>query len=285
VAKPVAKSVAKDDCKCPPVVKKKPKPKPKPAPAPVAAKPKPKPKQNCCKPAAAPEPAAGEVWVDPFTGMEFVWVPGGAFDMGCRPPAADTHIDQGKVRVAGFWIGRYEVTQAQWQKVMEENPSFFKKGDRYPVDQVSLPMAKAFAARLGGKGQFKFRLPTEAEWEYAARSGGRPEQFAGGSDPDLVAWYGFRGGDSTQPVGAKAPNGLGLYDMSGNVQEWCEDDFAFYAADPQDNPNVRTGSGVKVVRGGGWSSKRERVRTAYREPFPGASRLDTIGFRLVLVHD
>ena len=154
--------------------------------------------------------------------------------------------------VGGFWIGKYTVTQGQWQKVMGNNPSGFKKGDNYPVETVSWDDAKEFIRKLNGKSGYTFRLPTEAEWEYAARSGGKAEKYAGGNDIDAVAWYVANSGRSTHPVGTKAPNGLGIYDMSGNVWQWCEDkyDAEAYKKHQRNNPISSSGGSLKVLRGG-----------------------------------
>jgi formylglycine-generating enzyme required for sulfatase activity len=205
-------------------------------------------------------------WKDPTTGMEFVWVEGGTYQMGCgsgdcKPTSSPEH----EVTVNGFWIGKYSVTQGQWQKVMGNNPSAFKKGDNYPVETVSWNDAKEFIQKLNSKGG-TFRLPTEAEWEYAARSGGKPEKYAGGSDVDSVAWYNGNSGKSTHPVGTKAPNGLGIYDMSGNVWQWCEDtyDDAAYKKHQRNNPISNSGGSEKVLRGGSWSRDATWASCSFR---------------------
>jgi formylglycine-generating enzyme required for sulfatase activity len=205
-------------------------------------------------------------WKDPTTGMEFVWVEGGTYQMGCgsgdcKPTSSPEH----EVTVNGFWIGKYSVTQGQWQKVMGNNPSAFKKGDNYPVETVSWNDAKEFIQKLNSKGG-TFRLPTEAEWEYAARSGGKPEKYAGGSDVDSVAWYSGNSGKSTHPVGTKSPNGLGIYDMSGNVWQWCEDtyDDAAYKKHQRNNPISNSGGSDKVIRGGSWSRDASWVSCSFR---------------------
>ena len=137
--------------------------------------------------------------------MEFVWVPGGCYRMGSNS-GEDDEQPVHEVCVDGFWLGKYEVTQAEWQRVMGNNPSHFK-GDRNPVEIVSWDDAQEFIKRLNAKGNGTFRLPTEAEWEYAARSGGKDEKYAGGNDVDRVAWYKSNSGGKTHPVGTKAPNG------------------------------------------------------------------------------
>ncbi|MBF0497844.1 MAG: formylglycine-generating enzyme family protein, partial [Deltaproteobacteria bacterium] len=130
--------------------------------------------------------------------------------------------------VDGFWIGKTEVTQGQWTQIMGSNPSKFKKGDDYPVETVSWNDVKEFISKLNERkrGNYYFQLPTEAEWEYACRSRGLGERYAGGNVVDNVGWYADNSGKSTHPVGQKQPNGLGIYDMSGNVFEWCQDIYS-----------------------------------------------------------
>ncbi|MBU1040945.1 MAG: SUMF1/EgtB/PvdO family nonheme iron enzyme [Proteobacteria bacterium] len=256
-------------------------------PKPLALAPAPKevPKQ-APPPAAEPkaaEPKAGDTWRDPTTGMEFVWVPGGTFEMGCGSWAGDCKADEKPVHVVrldGFWLGRFEVTQGQWQIIMESNPSYFKEGDNFPVEMVSWKDAKGYISRLNAQGSAKFRLPTEAEWEYAARSGGKPEKYAGGNDLGLVAWFHSNSGSSTHEVGTKAPNGLGLYDMTGNVREWCEDVYGPYPSAPQENPVVTVGWS-RLSRGGSWAFVPEMVRAAYRLKEQPNSAYGDSGFRLV----
>lgn len=234
----------------------------------------------------APAPAAaspsGAAFTDPTTGMEFVFVKGGCFQMG------DTFGDGGadekpvhEVCVDDYYMGRYETTQGQWTKVMGSNPSKFKKGDSYPVEQVSWNDTQDFIRRLsqGGRG---YRLPTEAEWEYAARSGGKKERYAGGDNIDAVAWYSANSGSSTHPVGEKAPNGLGLYDLSGNVWEWCSDWYGekFYAESPRINPQGPSGGSIRVVRGGCWDNWPGGVRSADRYGSSPGNRNGFLGFRL-----
>ena len=230
-------------------------------------------------------------WKDPATGMEFVWVEGGTYLMGCGsgdcPP---NESPEHEVTVSGFWIGKYTVTQGQWQKVMGGNPSGFQKGDNYPVETVSWDDAKEFIRKLNGNNGYTFRLPSEAEWEYAARSGGKAQKYAGGSDVDAVAWYGANSGKSTHPVGTKAPNGLGIYDMSGNVWQWCEDiyDESAYKNHQRNNPISNSGSSLRVLRGGSWSRDATWARCTFRGHWEPAShglggRLGGSGLGLRLV--
>jgi formylglycine-generating enzyme required for sulfatase activity len=208
-------------------------------------------------------------WKDPTTGMEFVWVEGGTYQMGCVSWAGGCPPNESpghEVTVNGFWIGKYTVTQGQWQKIMGNNPSNFRKGDNYPVETVSWDDAKEFIRKLNDKSGYTFRLPTEAEWEYAARSGGKAEKYPGGKDVEAVAWYSANSGKSTHPVGTKAPNGLGIYDMSGNVWQWCEDvyDADAYKNHQPNNPIINRGGSHRVLRGGSWSRDATWVRCTFR---------------------
>ncbi|MDO9631378.1 MAG: SUMF1/EgtB/PvdO family nonheme iron enzyme, partial [Humidesulfovibrio sp.] len=243
------------------------------------------------RPHAAPAPAAGpkvgDTWTEPVTGMEFVWVPGGTYEMGCGPWAGECRkheLPAHTVRVDGFWMGKYEVTQGQWERVLGENHSVVQLGDDYPVETVSWDEAKAFITKLKAMSPGKFRLPTEAEWEYAARSGGKQEKYAGGADKDLVAWHSGNTGKASHPVGTKSPNGLGLHDMSGNVAEWCLDvfDLNAYAAHARDNPVVAVGGPDRVLRGGSWWGPD--CTTTGRSEALARTRVYAIsGFRLVRV--
>ncbi len=228
-------------------------------------------------------------WTDPITGMEFVWVEGGCFSMGCGPwqeRCSDDEKPLHKVCLDGFWISRYEVTQAQWERLMHNNPSHFKGKDR-PVEQVSWLDAKKFIDALnkahGGKAHFY--LPTEAEWEYACRSGGKEELFCGGHDEYSVAWFRKNSDGTTHPVGKKHPNGLKLYDMSGNVQEWCRDDYRtdFYSTlkPGARNPVAVGGEVGKVIRGGAYDRFPWKCRSSSRYFDLPSAKADNLGFRVV----
>jgi len=225
-------------------------------------------------------PSNGGIWRDDVTGMEFVRVPSGCFQMGSNDGDTDERPVH-EVCVDGFWLGRYEVTQGEWQKIMRTNPSYFNAG-RMPVTQVSWNDVQEFIRNLNTKGIGRFRLPTEAEWEYAARSGGENETYAGGNNINRVAWYFGNSGGRTHPVGTKAPNGLGLYDMSGNVWEWCQDvyDSFSYSKHSLNNPIISDGSN-HVLRGGSWSDPHEGVRSFIRNNYPSTYRVDVLGFRLL----
>jgi formylglycine-generating enzyme required for sulfatase activity/serine/threonine protein kinase len=228
----------------------------------------------------------GNVWKDPVTGMGFVWAPSGCYQMGCGSWDEDCQDGEKPVHevcVDGFWIAQTEVTQGQWQRVMGKNPSSFKKGDDYPVEAVSWYDTKEYIRKLNEMGSAKFRLPSEAEWEYAARSGGKAEKYSGGNDVDSVAWYDGNDGDSTHPVKTKKGNGLGIYDMSGNVWEWVEDVYIadIYKRSDRKNPIYTSGGSFRMFRGGSWSWQSVSVRCAKRLGYEPASRLPFIGFRLL----
>ncbi|MBN2140422.1 MAG: formylglycine-generating enzyme family protein [Desulfovibrionaceae bacterium] len=225
-------------------------------------------------------------WRDPLTGMEFVWVPGGCFLMGCGPWTSECHDDESPVHqvcLDGFWMGKYEVTQGQWQRVTGDNPASFHSGPRYPIESVSWVDAQRFIDKLNAlsKHPHGFRLPTEAEWEYAARSGGKQENYSGGNDPDLVAWYGDSAG-ATHPVGLKAPNGLGIYDMSGNVWEWTGDayDKLAYRSAHRYNPTTGEAGVHQVCRGGSWNYVRRFIRCTERSRASKDFNYNDLGFRL-----
>jgi formylglycine-generating enzyme required for sulfatase activity len=229
----------------------------------------------------------GTIWTEPITGMEFVWVPPGCYQMGSNSKEADSDEKPvHEVCVDGFWIAKYEVTQGQYKKIMGSNPSRFKSGENYPVESVSWDDAKKFIAKFNEQSGKTFKLPTEAQWEYAARSGGKDQEYAGGNDVDKFAWYDSNSGDTTHTVGTKASNGLGIYDMSGNVWEWCEDvyDDKAYKKHQANNPVISLGSEGRVLRGGSWFLYGRYCRSASRIWYHPASRNQKIGFRLAQGH-
>jgi formylglycine-generating enzyme required for sulfatase activity len=229
-----------------------------------------------------------EAWRDPVTGMEFAWVPEGCFQMGSNEGESEEKPVH-EVCVDGFWMGKYEVTQGQWKKVMENNPSHFKQGDNHPVEWVSWGDAQDFARKLNAKQNSDFRLPTEAEWEYACRSGGNQERYCGGNDVNRVAWYDKNSGRKTHPVGKKAANGLSLYDMSGNVWEWVSDrynrhDRSYYGNSPRNSPKGPHEGSRRVIRGGSWGNDAEDCRSAIRAGGEPGYRILNLGFRLARTH-
>ena len=250
--------------------------------------------------AVTPQPQGlSQTLTDPTTGMEFVLVKGGCYQMGdtfgegvaWEKPVHEVCVDD-------FYMGKYEVTQGEWQKIMDSNPSRFKNGDRYPVEKVSWnDITENFLPKLNRSSGKSYRLPTEAEWEYAAREGGKKVRFGNGKDIAVPREINFVGsaeykkaysrtgvyrGKTTQ-VGSFASNSLGLHDMSGNVLEWCSDWYGenYYRSSSRNNPEG-PGSGLyRVYRGGSWSDDPRLVRAAYRYfPSSGASS-SRLGFRLV----
>jgi formylglycine-generating enzyme required for sulfatase activity len=238
------------------------------------------------KPKPATGPKAGDIWTDPVTGMVFVWVPGDCYQMGCGYWTSNCSEDENPVHevcLDGFWMGQTEVTQGQWQRVMGSNPSSFQKGDNHPVEKVSWDDTKEYIRKLNSKGSAKFRLPSEAEWEYAARSGGKAEKYSGGGDLDSLAWHDGNSGKSTHPVKTKKGNGLGIYDMSGNVYEWCEDIYIadIYGKSNKKNPIYSSGGPDRVIRGGSWYIAPVLVRCANRYSNVPSDRNAGVGFRLL----
>ena len=181
-------------------------------------------------------------------------------------------------------MGKYEVTQKQWKAVMGNNPSNWK-GDNLPVENVSWNDVQKFIKKLNAKTGGHFRLPTEAEWEYAARGGAKSRgyKYAGSNDAGSVGWYSNNSGAKTHPVGQKKPNELGLYDMSGNVWEWCQDWKGSYSSSAQTNPKGPSSGSYRVDRGGSWSDGARHVRVANRDYSSPSYLLNSLGFRLVRV--
>ena len=219
--------------------------------------------------------------------FEMVYVEGGTFTMGATAEQGDDADDDEKpthkVTIGNYVIGKFEVTQALWTAVMGDNPSYFK-GDNYPVECVSWNDCQEFLQKLNGLTGKRFQLPTEAEWEYAARGGNKSKgyKYSGSNDIDEVAWYDGNSGSQTHPVGTKKPNELGIYDMSGNVWEWCNDWYGVYTSTPANNPTGPSSGGCRVYRGGSWSSDARGCRVSNRYgDYPDGRSYD-LGFRLVL---
>jgi formylglycine-generating enzyme required for sulfatase activity len=214
-------------------------------------------------------------------------VPAGCFEMGCvvnKADCWDAEKPARRVCIEAFEMGVFEVTQDQWSAVMGGNPSkFMEGGGQLPVEQVSWDDAMEFIRRLNALTGRRYRLPTEAEWEYAARSGGREETHAGGENLDELGWYDKNSSGRTHPVGQKNPNGLGLYDMSGNVWEWMADDWHDnYEGAPTDSSAWvdKPRAGFRVIRGGGWNNDARSCRSTTRGNFAPGGRYFGIGFRL-----
>ncbi len=272
--------------------------------------------------ASAPEAfSAKDVWVDPTTKMEFIWVEGGCFMMG------DDYGDGWRrekplhnVCLDGYYIGKYEVTQAQYEEVTGENPStnasMFTNTDDYPVTQVSWLDIQEFIKKLNEKSSIEYRLPTEAEWEFAARERGKKMRYSGGDELGSLGWYRLNSDDSYDPkkwnekdeegnivdyfsteeyrekarnslthkVGTKNPNKLGIYDMSGNVWEWCNDwyEAEYYSNSPKENPKGPEDGDSRVLRGGSWYSVSWDSRCSVRFRYEPFFKNSSVGFRLTL---
>jgi formylglycine-generating enzyme required for sulfatase activity len=204
-----------------------------------------------------------------------------------------------RVTIGGpFYLGKYEVTQAQFEAVLgkEQNPSFFRpqaRGadlvkemptDRLPVDSVSWDDADAFCSALAKKAGKKVTLPSEAQWEWACRAGTQTRWSCGDTDADLgdSAWYWDNSGGGSHPVGAKKPNAWGLYDVHGNVWQWCRDWYGPCADLPATDPvrETKGSSDARVMRGGSWLNPQDRSRAAFRNPIEPALRYNNVGFRV-----
>ena len=219
--------------------------------------------------------------------FEMVRVEGGTFRMGATSEQEDEADSDEKpvhgVTLSSYYIGKTEVTQALWQAVMGSNPSRFEGSD-LPVECVSWNDCQEFIQKLNRLTGRNFRLPTEAEWEFACRGGNnsRGYKYSGSNNLGSVAWYNDNSGDQTHPVGTKASNELGIYDMSGNVWEWCSDWYADYTSHSQTNPKGPRSGSCRVFRGGGWGYGAGYCRSSFRDyDFP-AFRFIILGLRLAL---
>jgi formylglycine-generating enzyme required for sulfatase activity len=220
--------------------------------------------------------------IDTTTGMVLLKVAGSTYTMGDTfGDGFSGELPTHQVTVGDFYIGKYEVTQGQWQAVMGSNPSYFSScGTTCPVEQVSWDDIQTFITTLNQRSGKSYRLPTEAEWEYAARSGGKSEKYSGSSDVNAVAWYTTNSSGTTHPAGQKQANGLGLYDMSGNAWEWVNDWYGSYSSTVQTNPTGPTSGSYRVTRGGGWNHDATYARASYRNNNTPDLRAKTVGFRL-----
>ncbi len=219
---------------------------------------------------------------------EMVFVQGGTFQMGSDDEnASDDEKPAHTVTVDSFYIGKYPVTQKQWRDVMGNNPSYFEDCDDCPIEHVSWNDVQDFLKKLNGMTGKNYRLPTEAEWEFAARGGTKSNNYlySGSNDLDEVAWYCNNSDRKTHPVGQKKPNELGIYDMSGNVYEWCNDwyDYLYYKTSPVLNPKGPEKGDARVVRGGCWYFNYYRVSLRYY--YYPSYRYDNCGFRVLSRYD
>ena len=240
-----------------------------------------------------------------FNEMDMVFVQDGTFTMGCTDEQDNDCFYWEKpahqVTMSSYYIGKYEVTEGQWKVVMGSNPSVNVKGDNYPVESVYWNdivgtsgsnmvingityYSNGFIYKLNELTRKRYRLPTEAEWEYAARGGNKNKgyMYSGSNTLWDVAWYWVNSNKCKYTVGTKSPNELGIYDMSGNVWEWCSDRYSDYSSDAQTNPQGPSSGADRVYRGGGWSSNASNCRVSSRsKSVPNFTCVD-LGLRLAL---
>ena len=264
------------------ITRNKPKPavtKPKPAAKPKA-KPKPTPRRNSTHHSSSTSSTVSLSAELNKLINNMVYVSGGTFIMGGDESSDQTPTHS--VTLSSYYICKYEVTQALWRAVMGSNPSKFK-GDNLPVEQVSWNDCQTFINRLNNYTGRNFRLPTEAEWEFAARGGNysRRYKYSGSNYIGDVAWY-CDNSDRTHPVGTKQANELGLYDMSGNVWEWCSDWYGSYSSYSQSNPTGATSGYGRVERGGNWCGLARYCCSSHRSYYAPGNSFDDLGLRLVL---
>jgi formylglycine-generating enzyme required for sulfatase activity len=249
-----------------------------------------------------------EVQIENSIGMKLRLIPPGEFMMGSPELEEGRFSDEGpqhRVRLTRpYYLGVYPVTQAQWESIMGNNPSAFSSGERhrdrvsglstddFPVEHVSWEDAQEFIGRLNERSEETggvYRLPTEAEWEYACRAGTTTRYFFSDDAGDLGehGWYsentgGYFGGGRTHPVGQKRPNAWGLYDVHGNVWEWCSDWFSedYYANSPQEDPTGPESGSLRVYRGGSWNVAARGCRSAHRNGRAPGIRSIIVGFRV-----
>ena len=239
----------------------------------------------------SPEP--GQAWTVPDLNLEMVFIRPGTFTMGS--PVTEQGRNDGEIQhtlilTKGFWLGKTVVTQGQWEAVMGGNPSNFKNAGRdAPVEQVSWDDAMQFCRKLTDRERqagrlpegHEYTLPTEAQWEYACRAG-TTGPFAGNGDLDSMGWYNQNSGNTTHPVAQKQPNAWGLYDMHGNVWEWCRDWYGHYPGGSVTDPTGPSSGSQRVLRGGGWNADARNCRSASRDWYSPVYRSYTLGFRLAL---
>jgi len=255
--------------------------------------------------------AQGKNYMQPVNGVTFemVYVKGGTFMMGAteeqESDAENVEKPAHQVTLSDYYIGKFLVTQGVWKAVMGSNPSTSQKGDNYPVESISWNSIQTFLTKLSQQTGRKYTLPTEAQWEYAARGGSGGDKFvyawcgggvvafsgtlareatkySGSNNIDEVAWYVGNSGGTTHPVGMKKPNALGIYDMSGNVLEWCSDWFGSYSSRAQTNPTGPSSGSLRIVRGSGYGNNAIHCRVSSRgKANPAGVCYGDVGFRVV----
>ncbi len=243
----------------------------------------------CCSSVAFSQKGNATKQTFTINGVEFamVYVEGGTFTMGATSEQGSEADDDEKpthsVTLSSYYIGETEVTQALWQAVMENNLYRFK-GDNLPVKQVSYEDIQKFITKLNQKTGKTFRLPTEAEWEFAARGGKKSKgyKYSGSNNINDVAWYSENSDGKPHIVKTKQANELGIYDMSGNVLEWCSDRYGSYSSSSQTNPSGANSGYNRVLRGGCWDSHARYCRVSNRDNDYPSYEIDGSGFRLIL---
>jgi formylglycine-generating enzyme required for sulfatase activity len=289
VANSAGKTVAAADKPLPSTTNQPPQPKPAATTPPTALEPAP----NSHKPTKAAEPLAPlekpapkEISVELGNGvkLEMILIPAGEFLMGDDNGGGDEKPVHRVKITKPFYLGKHPVTQEQWEAVMGNNPSHFNRS-KNPVERVSWDDCQAFFEKINAKvGGGKFSLPAEAQWEYACRAGSVTRYCFGDdmSSLDEYAWYDKNSENKTHAVGKKKPNAWGLYDIHGNVWEWCADwyDGGYYANSPVDDPAGPSGGSNRVFRGGGWYDPALNCRSANRYGYSPERRTDNLGFRV-----
>jgi PKD repeat protein len=225
------------------------------------------------------------IFIDPFKN-KMKQIPKGSFSMGCTPGDPSCTADERPTRNVtisnDFLMAETEVTRTEWQRIMKTTPFHFSfTCSTCPAEMVSWDDVQQFISRLNTLSGYTYRLPTEAEWEYAARAGSGTNLYAGSNTPTNVAYFASNASGTTRRVKGLSPNAWELYDMSGNVNEWCSDRFGKYPSSNQANPTGPSTGTDRVIRGGSWDLGKEGVRVSSRLHFPPSTRGYSIGFRLV----
>ncbi|MBO4802774.1 MAG: SUMF1/EgtB/PvdO family nonheme iron enzyme [Bacteroidaceae bacterium] len=238
-------------------------------------------------PSSTPSSSSTQTFTVKGVSFNMIFVEGGTFTMGATLEQGSDAWDDEKpghqVTLSSYYIGETEVTQALWKAVMGSNPSSFK-GENRPVESVSWDDCKTFIRKLNSLTGKNFRLPSEAEWEFAARGGNKSQgyKYSGSNTLGNVAWYFDNSGIETHSVKSKSPNELGIYDMSGNVWEWCQDWYGSYSSSSQTNPTGASSGSYRVSRGGGWNGDAGNCRVSLRFNFSPGHRNFYLGLRLAL---